>query len=559
MSAGGPWDGDDQAELRRGSTLVALGILASRLTGLLREIATARFLGVGVGAEAFKAALRIPNLLQNLLGEGVLSASFVPVYSRMIAEGRDEDAGRLAGAIAGLLALVTSTLVVLTVAFAPAVTRVLAWGFEPGSERYELTVTLVRIITPGVGLLVLSAWALGILNSHRRFFLAYVAPVVWNVAIIGALVVTALMTSTEVTLARAMAVGALVGSAAQFLVQLPTVRRLAPELRLSLSLSAPGVRTVARRFGQVLAGRGSVQIGSYVDLLAASLLAAGAVAALTFAQAIFLLPVALFGMSVAASELPTLSTIDHSDRERVVARLDAGLGRVAFFVVPTAVAFLVAGEHIVRLLFQGGRFSAAASVQVGAILSVYGLGLLASTWSRLLQSVLYGSGDARTPALYAGIRVGLSAIVGISLMLPLDAFAATPEGFQLVDDVTWRIADEELRGGVDSRLRLGAVGLALGAVVGSWIEHALLRVRVRVLYAAPRVAGGHGRSLAIAGLLAAATGIVAGRVLAEVELPGRVAAVLILAAIAVPYLLVTRLARVPEATELLSRIGLGGR
>src|SRR5690625_2033066 len=183
---------DDHHELRRGPTMVARGILASRVTGLLRDVATATFLGVGVGAEALKAALRIPNLLQNLLGEGVLSASFVPVYSRAVAEERDEDAGRLAGAVAGLLFAVASVIVVITVAFAPSITRVLAWGFDPGSTRYELTVTLVRIITPGVGLLVLSAWCLGILNSHRRFFLSYVAPVLWNIAIIVALVTATL-------------------------------------------------------------------------------------------------------------------------------------------------------------------------------------------------------------------------------------------------------------------------------------------------------------------------------------------------------------------------------
>lgn len=545
---------DDEAELRRGSTLVALGILASRLTGLLREIVTARFLGVGVGAEAFKAALRIPNLLQNLLGEGVLSASFVPVYSRLIDEGREEDAGRLAGAIAGLLIVVTSTVVLLTVTFAPAVTRLLAWGFAPGSERYELTVTLVRIITPGVGLLVLSAWALGILNSHRRFFLAYVAPVLWNGAIIGALAATALVTLSERTLATAMAVGAVVGSAAQFLVQLPTVRRLAPELRLSLSFAVPGVRTVVRRFGQVLAGRGSVQIGSYVDLLAASLLAAGAVAALTFAQAIFLLPVALFGMSVAAAELPSLSTIDHTDRNRVTARLEAGLGRVAFFVVPTAVAFVVAGDHVVRLLLQGGRFSPAASIQVGAILAVYGLGLLASTWSRLLQSALYGSGDARTPALYAAVRVVVSIAIGVSLMLPLDAFAAGPDGIVRLDDPTWRIADEALREGTESQLRLGAVGLAFGSVIGAWVEYTLLRLRIRVLYGATRTAGTHGRALVVAGLAAVLAGLVATRLVADVAWNDRLTAVAVLTAIGGTYLIVTRASRVPEATDLLSRL-----
>ena len=214
------------SSLRRSSSLVAAGILLSRTAGLLREAVMARLLGVGVGTDAFRAALRIPNVLQNLLGEGVLSASFIPVYSGMLARGQEEDAGRLAGAIAGLLIALTSLIVLVGVVFAGPLVRVIAFGFEPGSERYELTVTLVRIITPGVGFLVLSAWCLGILNSHRRFFLSYVAPVVWNAAIIAAIVATYLVTAEEVALAIALGWGALVGSVLQFLVQLgPVVRR----------------------------------------------------------------------------------------------------------------------------------------------------------------------------------------------------------------------------------------------------------------------------------------------------------------------------------------------
>ncbi len=554
-----PEDDGGADELRRGSTLVALGILASRLTGLAREVATASFLGVGLGAEAFKAALRIPNLLQNLLGEGVLSASFVPVYSRMIADGNGRDAGRLAGAIAGLLTLVTSLIVVVTVAFAPAITRVLAPGFIPGSDRYELTVTLVRIITPGVGLLVLSAWCLGILNSHRRFFLSYVAPVLWNAAIITALVVAALTTTSQVSLARAMAIGALIGSAAQFLVQLPTVRRLVPYLRLSATFAVPGVSTVARRFGQVLAGRGSVQLGSYVDLVAASLLAAGGVVALTYAQTLFLLPVALFGMSVAAAELPALSTIDHSDRAKVVRRLDAGLGRVTFFIAPTMVAFVVAGDHIVRLVLQWGRFSGAAAVQVGAILAAYGLGLLASTWSRLLQSALYGSGDTRNPAIYAAMRVVVSLSIGITLMLPLDALTIGPTGLEVVGDMGWSIASEDAREAGDSLLRLGAVGIAIGGAIGAWFEFTLLRIRVRVLYGTTRPGGPEARAIAVAASIAAVAGLITRTLVGWSDLPPRLGSILVLLAIGASYLAVTWFARVPQAGELLQRIGLPQR
>jgi putative peptidoglycan lipid II flippase len=544
--------GDD---LRRSSTLVAAGILLSRLAGLVRESATGYFLGAGVGAEAFRAALRIPNLLQNLLGEGVLSASFIPVYSKALADGRDEEAGRLAGAVAGLLLVVTSVLVVVGVVFAGPITRVLTPGFVPGTERYELTVTLVRILTPGVGFLVLSAWCLGILNSHRRFFLSYVAPVLWNVAIIGVLVATALLLSDgELALAQAMAWGALLGSVLQFGVQLPSVLRRSEGLRLSVSLDVPGVRSVVKRFGQVVAGRGGVQLAGYIDLVVASLLALGAVAALGYAQVLYLLPISLFGMSVAAAELPTLSTMDHDDRPRIVARLDRGLGRVAFFVIPSTVAFVLVGDLVVATIFQGGRFTADDAAQAGVILAVYGLGMLASTSTRLLQSALYGVGDTRSPALYAIIRVVVSLAIGIAVMFPLDAVQVTQDGFAVVGEVAWQVAPEADRTGVDNLLRIGAAGLAFGAAVGAWLELWLLRVRTRIVFGRTRLGGPHVRPILLGGGAAAIVALLVRPVLAAIEVHPRLEGVLALAAIGATYLLVTRIGGVPEARELTGKV-----
>ncbi|MBS3940021.1 MAG: murein biosynthesis integral membrane protein MurJ [Actinobacteria bacterium] len=541
-------------DLRRSSFLVGAGILLSRVAGLVRESATAAFLGTGVGADALRAALRIPNLMQNLLGEGVLSASFIPAYSRLLAEGREEDAGRLAGAVAGLLMVVTSALVLIGTVFAGPITRILAPGWTPGSDRFELTVLLVRILTPGVGLLVLSAWCLGVLNSHRRFFLSYVAPVAWNTAIIVVLLAVGLSTSDEFTVAQGFAWGALLGSALQFGVQLPSVLRLVRGLRLSASLAVPGVRAVVGRFGQVVAGRGGVQLATYVDIMVASLLAAGAMSALGFAQILYLLPISLFGMAIAAAELPTLSTLDHGDRQRVLARIDRGLGRVAFFVVPSTVAFLLAGDLVVATVFQRGNFSADASRQVGTVLAVYSLGMLASTSSRLLQSALYGVGDTRNPAVYAVMRVVLSLLVGVAVMFPLDAVEATREGFAVVDAFGWQVATEQQRLSDDNLFRLGAAGLAFGAAVGAWFELALLRIRLRVVFGRVRL-GGHYAARLGAGAGAAAVAALALRtVLDDLGWHPTIAGVLAMAGIGAVYVLVTRLLGVPEARELTGRV-----
>ena len=171
------------ASSRRFAFLVAAGIFLSRVAGLIRTRVFAHYFGNSDAADVFNAALRIPNFLQNLFGEGVLSASFIPVYSHLLARGDEEEARKTAGAVAALLSLSTSVLVLLGVLTAPWLIDAIAPGFH--GEKRELTVFLVRILFPGAGLLVGSAWCLGILNSHRKFFISYTAPVFWNIAMIA--------------------------------------------------------------------------------------------------------------------------------------------------------------------------------------------------------------------------------------------------------------------------------------------------------------------------------------------------------------------------------------
>ena len=170
----------------RSAFLVGAGILISRILGLARQRIFAHYFGgQSAAGDAFAAAFRIPNFLQNVFGEGALSASFIPVYSKLLAQGDEKEAARVANAILGLLALVTSTIVLIGVLFTPYFIDVIALGFE--GETRELAIRLARVLFPGAGLLVMSAWCLGVLNSHHRFFLSYTAPVVWNPAIITSL------------------------------------------------------------------------------------------------------------------------------------------------------------------------------------------------------------------------------------------------------------------------------------------------------------------------------------------------------------------------------------
>ena len=405
----------------RAALLVALGILLSRLAGLVRQRVFGRYLGLSEAADAFTAALRIPNFLQNLFGEGILSGSFIPVYARLLAEEREEEAGHVASVVASLLTLVVGLGTVLGVALAPWIVLAIAPGFS--GEVHELTVRLVRVVFPGIGLLVLAAFCLGVLNSHRRFFNSYVAPVLWNAAIIAFLVAfghhAAFGREGRFTLVVWVGWGTVVGAALQLGLLLPTTLRLLhrhkSRLRPSLSVASPEVRSVLRSFVPVVASRGVVQISAFIDQALATLIGAGANAAMGYAQTIYLIPISLFGMSISAAELPEMARATGTGTEVAAAlreRLAQGLSRLAFLVVPSAVAFLLLGDLVVGALFQTGAFRSDSTRFVWLILGGSTVGLLASTESRLFSSAFYALRDTRTPLRFALLRVGLASLLG---------------------------------------------------------------------------------------------------------------------------------------------------
>ncbi len=497
-----------------GAPSVAAGILLSKLGGLVREMILARCFGVGSHADVLRSAFRAPNLLQNLLGEQTLSAAFIPYYSRMLAEGRREEAGRFAGAVFGLLVATVSALVIAGVLLAPVIVSVLAAGFrgdaalvaagEASVDRFALTVRAVRIIFPMTGLLVLSAWALGVLNSHRRFLLPYLSPLVWNASIVIALLSVAggaafRRSSVPAPLEQldqwlfAVCLGALAGGLAQFGVQLPLVFRLMRGFKVSLSRRVAGVRAALAALGPALAGRGVVQLSIYVDIFLASFLARGAPSALGYAVMLVNLPLGAFGMSVAAAELPELSSADPAAGRRIAARIDRALRQSTFVIAPSVVGYLVFGFLAAGLVFRGGSFTREGNILVYLVLCAYTLGLLASVISRLLQNTFFALRDTRTPARIAAVRLVSSALLGALLMRFLDRYpvAAT---FGL--------------GAATQDLYLGAVGLALAGSFGAWCELALLRralrrrlpeLRLPVRYIAGRL--GLAALLAVPGLL----------------------------------------------------------
>jgi len=461
--------------------LVAAGILLSRLAGLIRDRVFAHYFGNSDAADAFRAAFRIPNLLQNLFGEGVLSASFIPIYARLLASDDEAEARKTAGAIAALLMLTTTIIVLLGVLTSPLLIYVIAAGFK--GETRGLTILLVRILFPGAGLLVASAWCLGVLNSHRKFFLSYTAPVLWNIAMIGGMIAFG-KGREQSSLVVITAWASVLGSALQVGVQLPTVLKLLGGLQLSLAHHTEHVRTVIRNFFPVFFSRGVVQISAYVDAYLASWLPTGAVAALAYAQTLYTLPVSLFGMSVSAAELPVMSgALGAADEVAAIlcARLNNGLRQITFLVVPSVAGFLVLGDVIVAGIYQSGRFMHNDVIYVWGILVGSTVGLLASTLGRLYSSAFYALRDTRTPLRFAIIRVLLTTLLGYLAAQPLPRLL-----------------------GIEPRW--GVAGLTISAGIASWVEFLLLQKGIRARVGHVGVPFGFLVQVWLAALLAAAAG-----------------------------------------------------
>jgi putative peptidoglycan lipid II flippase len=501
---------------------VGLGIISSRLVGLVRQRVFAHYFGDSWIADAFSAALRLPNVTQNLLGEGTLSASFIPTYVGALSRGEAERARRFALATLGLLGTTVLAVSALGAIFAPVLTRVLVPGFS--GEKLDLAIELVRWFFPMTGLLALSAWCLGVLNSHRRFFLPYFAPVLWSAAQIAALLVAGRWLGVAgAPLALVLGAAAVLGAALQLSIQLPSVRRLLGSLRPSADWGRPDVRQAATRLGPVVLGRGVVQLSSFLDTLLASLLPTGANAALGYIQTLYALPVSLFGVGEAAATLPEMArdgaTVDRAERMRLLrGRLGESLTRVGFTTVPTTLAFALLADQWVGALYQTGRFDARATALVAPALAAYALGLLPNASVRIVASAFYALGDTRTPASYAIVRVVISGVLSFVLMQ-----------------------------------RFGVAGLCAGAAMAGWLEALALFFRVRRELEGLPLSFRRWGTFALSAVIASAAGLLGRGLL-------RGAPVLASAAVSLPlfgavYLALCALMGAVEVREILAALG----
>lgn len=506
----------------KAAALVTAGIFLSRFIGLIRQRVLAYYFGTSAFADILGAAFRVGNITQNLLGEGTLSASFIPIYAKLRGEGKDEKARAFALSSLGLLAAAVVVLSGVGVLIAPWLSFAVAAGFD--AEKLAVTTRIVRILFPMTGFLVLSAWGLGVLNAHRRFFVPYAAPVLWSLAQIAGLVLAGswLLMRNE-ALAQALAVSALAGAALQAIVLVGSSRKFVGSLKPDLNVRDPNVGEALGRLPAAIAGRGVIQISGLVDNLLVSFLGSGAIAIFNYAQTIYLLPISLLGTGEAAAALPEMAR-DTAERDigqrnaTLRARLGASIARIFTLTLPTMAAFALFGRELITLFFQGGKFDPADTERVMPILAAYGFALLGNAVGRVLGTTCFALGDTKTPARFALFRVIVSTVLALVLMR-----------------------------------FFGVLGVVVGAVTAGWVEASLLARRVNTAI------GGLGlqhvkaaRVVALSALCSAA-GFGARLLLLRLRVGALPSSVLVLGAFGAAFILGARLLKLMSLQSLLRR------
>src|SRR5262245_11854818 len=446
--------------LGRAAGMISALTFVSRLLGLVREQVFAALLGAGLYADAFQAAFKIPNLLRDLFAEGALSAAFVPTYARVLkAEGRAA-AFRLASRLMTLLAVVLGLLVLLGMAFAPQIVRLLAPGFELVAGKSEATILLTRVMLPFLPLVSFAAVAMGMLNAHERFGTPAFAPSAFNlVAIVWAAVLWKLHFG-PVQVALGWAVGTVVGGAAQFLIQVPGLLREGWRLRPEWSPRDPGIRRIAELMTPATVGLAAPQLNIFVSTIFASQ-DQGAIACLQYAFRVLYLPIGLFGVAVGTvvtTGLARRATADDLDGMRDM--LARALRLLALLTLPATAGLIVLSVPIVRLLFERGRFLPQHTVATAMALACYAVGLIAYTGVKVLAPAFYALGRPRIPLL-GGVLAVATNIVFLVLCYRVLGFKAVALGTALGSLVNGAIlvaAFERRVGGLVRGLFTPAVG-----------------------------------------------------------------------------------------------------
>lgn len=500
--------------LFKSASLVSLLTLASRITGLVRELLIAATFGASALTDAFNVAFRIPNLLRRLFAEGAFSQAFVPVLAAAREKDGDETTRELVDQIATVLAWALLATCIVGVLAAPALVWAMASGLQKNPESFEAAVVLTRWMFPYIGFMSMVALAAGILNTWKRFAVPAATPVLLNLSmIVAAWVGAPWLGSLGIQPIYALAGGVMLGGLLQLGVQIPALRRIGMMPRVGLRWSAlraawghPGTRRVLTLMLPAILGVSVAQVSLLINTQIASHLATGSVSWLTYADRLMEFPTAMLGVALGVVLLPQLAAAQAADDSRRYSELlDWGLRLVVLLAVPCAVALLVFARPLVSVLYHYGAFTDADVHQTALALMGYGAGLLGLVAIKVLAPGFYARQDIRTPVRIAIVVLVLTQCMNL-ILVPYLAHAglALAIGLGAMINATWLLVGLRRRGAYTPSPGWGRFGLqvlAASALLAvfllymagqvPWIElqaRAMARVGVLTLTVAGAVA-----------------------------------------------------------------------
>ena len=404
--------------LARSAGVIGVATAGSRVLGLIRDQILAYFFGAGNDMDAFNVAFRVPNLLRDLFAEGAMTAAFVPTFTRYLRlHGRDA-AWRLGNLVVNTLAAVTLALVLLGVLFAEPLVTLFASEYREVPGKLDLAVSLARVTFPFLTLVALAAACMGMLNSLRRFFVPAFSPAMFNVgSIVTVLALVPLFPRIGVRPIYAVAIGALVGGAAQILIQWPQLRREGYRYRPLLDARHPGLREILVLMGPGTIGLAAVQVNILVNTILATGQGTGAVSWLNYAFRLMYMPIGLFGVSIATAALPAISTqAAEGDVPGMRATVSSGLRMMLMLNVPATVGLIVLAQPIVALLFERGSFTHADTLSTATALMFYAPGLIGYSAVKIAVPTFYALRDSRTPVIVSALTVAMNVVLNVTLV-----------------------------------------------------------------------------------------------------------------------------------------------
>jgi putative peptidoglycan lipid II flippase len=407
-------------QLAKSAGLISLATMLSRVFGLVREQLIAHLYS-RTATDAFYVAFRIPNLLRDLFAEGAMSSAFVPTFTDYLQKKGREEAWKMASTVTNLLLILLSLITLLGIIFSNWLVGRFAGHFRSVSGKFELTVLMTQIMFPFLPMVALAAVAMGVLNSHRRFFIPALAPALFNIgSILTALTLYRWLPAGRLEPVLGMAIGTLFGGLLQFLIQSPLMLKEGFRYSLGLNLRHPGVRRILILMGPGTLGLAANQINIFVNTWLATSQGEGPVSWLNYAFRLMHFPIGIFGVAIATAALPMMSShVSQGDSEELRRMLSSSLRMVFLLNVPASMGLIFLSHPIISLIYQHGRFKAADTHSTAGALIFYSIGLFAYSAVKLLVPVFYALGRSRVPVIISASAVASNILLNLALIVPL--------------------------------------------------------------------------------------------------------------------------------------------